>query len=176
MSKGQEERFCYSEKVASLRQFLLEKMRRLKAEVEDETIPKKNASIARSYIKKVEQILDSEYFTTFNRNLKVYELMERLKNDDVIFEEAIKGLKAKIKRKEDYIQNSDEFLLPDSFDIPDEREAHIYAIEERKREFLWELEKIRDELRTYEYRLELCRKLKGIICRPNGFFSAVYKE
>lgn len=170
-----EERFSYVNTVLALKQFLLEKKRKLNSDINNKTICVSNISKARAYIRLLEDLLKSEYFVGASLNKKVYQLMERLKEEDITFKNEIARLESKIASMEEYLENAQEFTISDSFNIPDEREVHISAINKKRQEYKWEIEAVRDELNGYNYRLKLCRDLKGIICRPNGFFSSIYK-
>lgn len=175
MAYKAEERFSYVNTVLALKQFLLEKKRKLNSDINTKIISTSNISKARSYIRLLEEMLKSEYFVGTNLNLKVFKLMERLKDEDVMFKNKISELESKIASMEAYLETSDEFTISDSFNIPDESDDHSDAISVRRQEYKWEIEAVRDELNGYNYRLKLCRDLKGIICRPNGFFNSIYK-
>lgn len=175
MAYKAEERFSYVNPVLALKQFLLEKKRKLNSDINTRVIPTSNVSKARGYIRLLEELLKSEYFIGANLNLKVFKLMERLKNEDAMFKEKISELESKIVNMEAYLETADEFTISDSFNIPDECDAQSDAVSKRRQEYKWEIEAVRDELNGYNYRLKLCRDLKGIICRPNGFFNSIYK-
>ena len=175
MATGQEARFDNFATILGLKQFLIEKKRKLEREIEERQIPSNKFGMAKGYIGKIEKILATEYFNGSNYSKKVFQLMNRLKEDDVIFLVKIQELQRKIQDMEIYLQTSDEFIFPVDFAIPDEAEYYLQAVEMRRREYLWKIEAVRDELKRYEYRLDLCRALKGIICRPNGYFGAIYK-
>ncbi len=176
MAKGLEKRFDYSATVYSFKQFLLEKRKTLLGDIATETITKRKAIIARQYVRKINALLRTDYFSSDYAEKKVYELMERLKEEDKTFQAEIAALTRKIREMETCIQERSELSLSSDYSIPDESEVHKLAIRNMKREYKMKIEAVREELRVYQYRLELCRGLKGIIQRPNGFFGAVYKD
>lgn len=176
MAYRTEERFSYVYTVSALRQFLLEKKRKLNSDINSKMICEDNIAKAKSYVKILDSILKSEYFVGKNLSMKVYQLMDRLKKEDVIFKEEIGKLEAKIAEMEYYMENAIEHTVSDEFNIPDEECDYAEAIMRKKQEYKWKIEAVRDELNGYNYRLKLCRDLKGIICRPNGFFSSIYRN
>ena len=173
MTTRRENCFYYIDKtvtISSLKQFLLEKKIRLKNSIDRREISDDKVDVARKYIRKIEDILRTEYFEVSELKLRVTELMVRLKNEDIYFKAEIEKLRKKLQTMEQYLRdiinaNNGGYI------IPDENELLKKSIMEYK----FEIEAVRDEIKAYEYRLILCRDLKGIICRPNGFFDAVYK-
>ena len=162
--------------VSALKEFLLEKKRKITMDINANVISFKNIEKAKSFVRLIEMMLATEYFNSNNSKYKVYELMQVLKDRDQVFERKIKELSSKIKTMEYNLDHSEEFNVPEGYVIPDEKDSYIMSIEPRRREYLWKIEAVRDELKAYEYKLKVCRNLKGIISRPNGFFSSVYKK
>lgn len=175
MAKGYEERFPYSKLTYHLEQFLLEKVRTLEKDIESELIVKKKAELARKYIAKVKAILQTKYFGKQMRDVYVYQLMEQLKQDCKEFNRKITDIENQIHCMEKILETSEEYNPKSDYMIPDEAAIHQQAIAKKRHQFCLEIQTVRDELKAYNYRLELCRNLQGIIARPNGFFSAVYK-
>ena len=155
---------------SSLRQFLLEKKIRLKNSIDRREVSDDKVDVARRYIRKIEDILRTEYFETSELKVRVTELMTRLKKDDIYFKAEIESLRKKLLSMEQCLRDS-RTANHNGYMIPDESEF----LEKSIMEYKMEIECVRDEMNAYEFRLILCRDLKGIICRPNGFFDAVYK-
>lgn len=175
MAKTTEERFNNFATVYDLKQFLLAKKSRLERDISQRKITDDRVGMARGFIKKIDEILRTEYFKATNYETKIYELMRILKDDDIVFQKAISSTEAEIKKMEADLENFEEDNMDLGYSIPGEIEEYQRAIEMKKREAFWKVESVREELNGYKYRLELCRKLKGIMCRPDGFFSSVYK-
>ena len=170
MAKSQEERFPHWKTVGSLKQFLLEKKRRIDSGISDGTISK--VSTAEEYLAKISVILDSNYFKFPNTRLTIKEFMVMLKKEDIILKEEIEKFQKKIELEEEEITNFSESKAHRDFSIPDEDEIFLAANTQATME---KLTRLREELSDYQYRLRVCRWIKGIICRPNGFFEAVWK-
>jgi len=175
MAKPTEDRFNNFATVYDLKQFLLAKKSRLEKDISERTFSDDKTNVAKGFIRKIDEILRTEYFKATNYNTKIYELMRVLKDDDVIFQKKIGDLEKKITELEDRMKNLEADNADSGYVIPGESEDYNNAIEMKKREIFWRVEGLREELNAYKYRLELCRKLKGIMCRPDGFFASVYK-
>ena len=170
MANSQEGPFPYWKTVYSLKQFLLEKKRRIDSEISDGIIL--NVNKAEDYFIKISDILDSKYFKYPNTSLTVKELMVLLKKEDAILKEEIEKVKELLKSEEEALANFSESKAHREFLIPDEEEIYLSANRQHANQ---KIATIREELKSYEYRLRICRDLKGIICRPNGFFNTVWK-
>ena len=175
MAKPTEERFNNFATVYDLKQFLLEKRARLEREIKERKFADDKIGMAMNFVGKINEILGTVYFKATNYGTKIYELMRRLKEDDVDFGKEIGRLEEEIKKMEYKLEHFESDNLDPEYAIPGEIKEYQMAITTKKREYLWNVEKVREELRVYKYRLELCRKLKGIMCRPNGFFGSLYK-
>lgn len=175
MAKGQEERFSYSKLIYHLEQFLLEKVKKLEKDISSEIIVKKKANLARQYIAKVNAILQMEYFGKNKYDIPIYKFVEILKQDCQKLNQKRNELQMQIHNMEKNLETSIEFKLQSEYSIPDEAEIQKQAINVKRHQYMLEIETVRDELKVYQYRWELCRNLQGIIARPNGFFSSVYK-
>lgn len=175
MAKGFEERFPYSKLVYHLEQFLLEKVKVLEKDILSEVIVKNKAKLARQYIEKIRAILQMEYFGNSKYDVPVYKLVEILKQDCQSLNQKKIELQKKVHDMENVLETSVEYNPQSDYSIPDEAEIQRQAINAKRHQYLLEIETVRDELRLYQYRWELCRNLQGIIARPNGFFSSVYK-
>ena len=175
MAKTPEERFNNFATVYDLKQFLLGKKSRLEREISERLFSDDKTNVAKGFVKRIEEILRTEYFKATNYNMKIYELMRVLKDDDVIFQKKIGDLEKKIAELENRTENLEVNDADSGYVIPGEAEDYKNAIEMKKREIFWRVEGLREELNAYKYRLELCRKLKGIMCRPDGYFASIYK-
>lgn len=176
MGTTAEKRFDYNHTVSDLKQFFKSKRRQLENDIVYRTISDKQMDVARKYISIVESVLNSSYLQSCNYSLKVHELMAILKEDDVTINKEIEACKAKIRSMDRYLNASNEEIMAvTDFGIPDEIEIQKASIIAMKRDLLRKIEVAENELERCEYRLKLCRNLKGMICRPNGFYNAVYK-
>jgi len=170
MAKRQKERFPYWKTVYSLKQFLLEKKRRIDSGIATGTILREN--VAENYLIKISDILNSKYFEDLNLSLKIGKLMTLLIEEDCVLNQEIERLRGDIRREEELLATFSESKAHRDFAIPDEAELYLIATRQNMQA---KLKKIREELRVYEYRLRVCRDLKGIISRPNHYFDAVWK-
>ena len=176
MGTTAEKRFEYSRSVSDLKQFFYGKKRQLENDIIYRTISDSQMDVARKYISIVESVLKSTYLQSCNYALKVHELMAILKEDDVAINKEIETCKWNIRRMQQSLNASNEEIMAIAdFTIPDEMELQQESIIAMKRDFLRKIEVAENELERCEYRLKLCRNLKGMICRPNGFYNAVYK-
>lgn len=176
MGTTAEKRFDYNHTVSDLKQFFKVKKRQLENDIIYRTISDKQMDVARKYIAIVESVLKSSYLQSCNYSLKVHELMAILKEDDVTINREIEVCKLKIRRMQQYLNASNEEIkVLTDFAIPDELDIQQESIIAMKRDLLRKIEVAENELERCEYRLKLCRNLKGMICRPNGFYNAVYK-
>lgn len=176
MGTTAEKRFEYNHTVSDLKQFFKNKKRQLENDIIYRTISDKQMEIARKYIAIVDSVLTSSYLQSCNYALMVHELMTILKEDDVTINKEIEACKAKIRSLDRYLNASNEEIMAVAdFAIPDEVELQQQSIVAMKRELLGKIEVAENELERCEYRLKLCRNLKGMICKPNGFYNAVYK-
>lgn len=170
MAKSQEERFPHWKTVYSLKQFLLEKKRRIDSGISDGTISK--LGVAEEYVAKISSVLNSNYFKFPNTRITIKEFMAMLKKEDILLKEEIEKLQSEIKLEEEKLADFSESKYHCDFLIPDEEELFLEANKQTAAE---RMAKIREELSDYQYRLRVCRWIKGIICRPDGFFEAVWK-
>ena len=125
MTSRAEARFSYIKTVESLRQFLLEKKRKINTEVSSKAICENNIARAKGFINLIEELLKSEYFVGRNLHIKVFQLMDSLKKEDVVFKTKIGLLEQKIENMESYLEVSDEFKINTDFSIPDEQKTGV---------------------------------------------------
>ena len=172
MTKVQEERFYYLETVSALKQFLLEKKRRLIKRLEKKEHSEETKK-AQKYLSLLEAVLTSSYFFEEFKYQKVYQLMQRLKEDDRLLKKEIEDLKKKLGDMELYLATTDEFSIPEDYAISDERKDLEDVLNAKRKEYERKITLIREEMREKQINLSICRNLKGMICRPHGFFDAV---
>lgn len=173
MSKKQEERFYYFETVSALKQFLLEKKRRLIREKGKKNDSEEEKRKLQKYLNILERVLTSHYFSDELKHQKVYQLMQKLKEDDVILKKRIESLQKKVEEMKQYLETTEDFSIPEDYAIADERKDLEEALWIKRKEYEWEIALIQEEMREMEMNLSICRNLKGMICRPHGFFDAV---
>jgi len=171
-----EKRFEYSKNVSELKQFIKGKKWQLQEDITCRTISDNRVKTAKRYIGIIECVLGSEYLRGSKLSLKVFELMEILKTDDISLKKKIEEAQRQLKRMSYFMNASvEELMAVKEYGIPDEFGIHQNSIISMKRELLAQIETIEEELKRYRYRLKQCRDLKGMISRPNGFYRAVYK-
>lgn len=175
MSKKQEFCFNYKYTVFELKQFHLRKKRKLEDEIREKSFSVDKIPVAQKYVTIVNSVLKSDYFKGNMQNCLVGDLMRWLKEDDAIFVKKIEELKKKIQSMKANLKMFEQSGVNNGYIIPDESIDYEASFEERKRKYLWEIEAVQGELNDYEYRLRLCRNLKGMIQRPDGFYNAVYR-
>lgn len=102
--------------------------------------------------------------------------MEILKEDDVYYKQIEANLERKLSKMNRYLNASNEELMAvHEYGIPDEFELHEASVISMKRELLSKIEATEVELERCKYGLKQCRNLKGMICKPEGFYNAVYR-
>lgn len=176
MSKARELHFSFQSSTLVLRQFLLRKKTTINEEIKEKKFSEEGLQKVYKYLQIVDAILKSEYFVGKNLNVRVGDLMTRLKREDVDFNIEIKDLQ-KQKEEKEYQRNVCEGKKTEGggYAIPSESQEYFESLERRSRELVFDIERIQSDIKGYEYRLWLCRNLKGIIMRPEGFFSSIYK-
>ena len=172
MVKGQEEWFYHLETVSALKQFLFEKKRSLIRKLEKVEHSEENKKVQK-YLDILEQVLNSCYFSDDFKYQKVYQLMRKLKEDDMILKKRIGDLQKKSHEMEQYLATTNDFSIPEDYAISDERNDLEEALKIKKKEYECEIALVREEMRENQVSLRVCRNLKGMICRPHGFFDAV---
>lgn len=175
MFQKREYPFNYKYTVFELKQFHLRKKRKLEDEIREKSFSDDKIPVAQKYIRIIESVLKSDYFRGNMVDCMVGDLMKWLKEDDVIFVNKIEELKKKIQSMKANLKMFEQSGANSGYIIPDESIDYEASFEERKRKYLWEIEAVQGELNDYEYRLRLCRNLKGMIQRPEGFYNAVYR-
>lgn len=176
MGTTAEKRFEYNHSVSDLKQFFYGKKRQLENDIINRTISDAQMDVARKYIGIIDTVIKSKYLQSANYVLKVHELMRLLKEDDVEINKEIEMIERKLRRMQHYLDASNEELFAfKDFGIPDEFELQRESVISMKKELLRKFDAVEEELKRCKYRLKVCRDLKGMICRPNGFYNAVYK-
>ena len=105
MAKPTEDRFNNFATVYDLKQFLLAKKSRLEREISERMFSDDKTIVAKGFIRKIDEILRTEYFNATNYDIKIYELMRVLKDDDVIFQKKIGDLEKKITELKNRMEN-----------------------------------------------------------------------
>ena len=166
MATKQEERYPGVNHVSDLRRFLRGKVRHMNELLA--TCKAKDEKKVKSYISMVTEILALDYF---KKDINVYTLMKCLKAETFDIDETSNVIKEEIKELDRQIEEKQMELCEDESLIPDEQKDFLEA----RRHSVAALRLKRYQLDEYLHCLEreknLLHNLKGIICRPEGFFS-----
>lgn len=174
MAGIQEKSFDYQKPLLFMEKFLLEKKRRIENAISENLGI--DIIVAYSFLEKIEDILNSSYLDYFKVNDMYYtvgKLMSVLVSEEKTLKAAVEALEERKVEKQNEIFECYESKHHQSIVIPDEAESY-YASKIAKMKL--ELSYIREELEAAQKNLRVCRDLKGIISRPNGFFEAVWKK
>ena len=167
MSKPTEERFPGSNPISELEAYLKDMKKKIRKKVDKEKVqdPKK----AKNFIRLIEDVLELTYFEL---DINVFTLMSYLKEDSRRLETEITKYKeqaVEAKNAVEALQQEPE--VDPSYLIPDEWKAQREAAKKKlgdAREDLYALESVIDNLMREK---QLLHRLKGMICRPKGFFA-----
>lgn len=167
MSKPTEERFPGNNPISGLEAYLKDMRKKLKKKVDKEKVddPKK----AKNFILLIEDVLDLSYF---EMDIDVFTLMSYLKEDSRRLDKEIykyEVLVAEAKKAVEALQQEPE--VDPSYLIPDEWKAQREAAKKKlgdAREEVYALDSVIADLKREK---QLIHRLKGMICRPKGFFA-----
>lgn len=166
MAKTPEERYPGTNHVHDLQSFLWGKifyMKKLLA-----TGKAKDSVKVQNFISMVYGILQLE---CFEADINVYTLMKCLKEETQELDKEREQWKEKIRSVEQRIREEQSKMYDTEYSIPDEMIEFVEA--ERACIAQMKFEKLRYEemLGMLEREKDLINNLKGIICRPKGFFE-----
>ena len=170
MSNKDEKAYNYGAIVWKLYDFLLAKRSQLILRRKECKVAEKGK--VNEFIELVEDALDSKYFQRKNLYVKVRDLMVKLKADDVMMKAQIDGLNRRIQEIEELMEES-AYTYDEAYAIPDEAQDRDLALKYERAKFEEEMVSIRYEIDDIKQKLKICRNIKGIISRPNGFFEKV---
>ncbi|MBO5178863.1 MAG: hypothetical protein J6B87_00735 [Clostridia bacterium] len=167
MSKPTEERFPGYNSVSELEAYLKDMRKKIRKKIEKDKVedPKK----AKNFILLIEDVLGLSYF---EMDINVFTLMFYLKEDSRRLETEIAKYKAQAdeaKKAVEALQQEPE--VDPSYAIPDEWKQQREAAQKKlcnAREDLYALESVIEDLMREK---QLLHRLKGMICRPKGFFA-----
>lgn len=173
MSNKDEKAYNYGAIVWKLYDFLVAKRSQLILRRKECKVAEKGK--VNEFIELVEDALDSKYFQRKNLYVKVRDLMVKLKADDVMMKAQIDGLNRRIQEIEEFmIESADTY--DEAYAIPDEAQDWDLALKYKRAKLEEEMVSIRYEIDEIKQNLKICRNIKGIISRPNGFFEKVLPQ
>lgn len=167
MSKPTEERFPGNSSISEFEAYLKDMKKKIRKRTEKEKV--KDPKKAAAFIQLIADILDLSYF---EMDINVFTLMSYLKEDSRRLETEIAKYKAQAdeaKKAVEALQQEPE--VEPSYLIPDEWKAQREAAKKKlgdAREDLYALESVIEDLMREK---QLLHRLKGMICRPTGFFA-----
>lgn len=162
-----EERFPGERSIAELKKYLKSMQKKIKQKIERGKV--ENPDKAKSFIRLIEDVLNLNYF---EMDINVYTLMNYLKEDSQRLDMEIFKYEARAKEaKVAYDALDTEPEVSEAYMIPDEW-RQVREEEQRKRNVarqdLYAINTVIDEIKREKY---LIQRLKGMICRPKGFFA-----
>lgn len=175
-AKVLEHRFSYNAQVLQISKYLLVVQRKIGTDIDSGRIPEKNVEKAKNYLKLIDNILRSEYMNGNYLTMRIMELMNILKDDDRELNDKINFNNNKIKRLEEVLDTSPEYTIPEAYVIPSEIELFTWSIRSKREKLEAEIKTLKIDVQLYKSDLKICRDLKGIICRPHGFFEILYRS
>ena len=167
MSKPTEERFPGNNPISELEAYLKDMRKKLKKKVDKEKV--KDPKKAQNFIRLIEDVLELTYFEL---DINVFTLMSYLKEDSRRLDMEIskyEALVAEAKKAVEALQQEPE--VDHSYLIPDEWKAQREAAKKKlgdAREEMYALDSVIADLKREK---QLLHRLKGMICRPKGFFA-----
>lgn len=167
MAQNVEERFPGIDSVGALAHFLKSTKHSIWLRIQKGEV--KDSKKAQNFVALIEEVLELPYF---DMDVNVYGLMGFLKEDGCRFKEQIVGYKkelAEAKERLETIIKAPEidgtFVIPDEWkELHKARESQIAEA----RQDVYSIQSVIDEL---EHECNLIHRLKGMICRPKGFFA-----
>lgn len=162
-----EERFPGYQSISEFEAYLKDMRKKIRKKIDKEKV--EDAEKARNFIRLIDGVLCLSYF---EMDINVFTLMSYLKEDSRRLETEIakyEAQAAEAKKAVEACQQEPE--VDDSYVIPDEwkqlREAAKKKLGDARQE-LYAIGTVIDELKREK---QLLHRLKGMICRPKGFFA-----
>lgn len=167
MAKATEERFPGYQAISELEAYLKDMRKRIRKKVEKEKV--EDAEKAKNFIRLIEDVLDLSYF---EMDINVFTLMSYLKEDSQRLDSEIAKYEAQAKEAKSAVEAlQQEPEVDTAYVIPDEwkeqRDASKKKLSDARQE-LYAISTVIDELKREK---QLIHRLKGMICRPKGFFA-----
>lgn len=167
MAKATEERFPGYQAISEFEAYLKDMRKKIRKKVEKEKV--ENPEKAKNFIRLIEDVLDLSYF---EMDINVFTLMSYLKEDSVRLDTEIAKYEAMAKEAKKAVEACQQEPEVDAaYIIPDEwrqqREAEKKKLSDARQE-MYAISTVIDELKREK---QLIHRLKGMICRPKGFFA-----
>ena len=166
MAKQQEERFNGYASTYELRAYIRKKLRSLAGAIANGTA--KDTMKTGNYIVMLEDILELPYYESCPN---VFYLLHHLKEVTMEIDDRLKMATEEVERLR---ERADEINLAEAEEgylIPDEESEYLNSLKEKARELWEEIILTEADIEALQREKQLCNNLKGIICRPEGFFK-----
>lgn len=162
-----EQRFPGSKSVSALESYLKSMKKKINHSIEKGKV--ENLDKARAFMNLIDDVLGLPYF---EMDIDVYTLMDYLKEDSRQLDSEISVYQVQLeKAKKAYEMVCNEPNVSETFVIPDEW-RQVREAEQKKRNearlALYAITTFIEEIKKEKY---LIQRLKGMICRPKGFFA-----
>ncbi len=169
-----EKRFPGDATVHDLKKYLKKMKKKIRKKIEKEKV--KDAEKANNFIRLISDVLQLPYFKTA-KDESVNVLMSYLKNDSENCAKLISKLETRIREAKARIENLNQQIAdlgsPIDITVEEWKERHFefeeQLNEERKAMFL-----AQKDIRELKNKRKLIQRLKGMICRPKGFFAKLW--
>lgn len=162
-----EERFPGKYSVSELELYLIEMKKKINRKIKKEKV--ENVPKAEAFVRLVDDVLKLSYF---KMNIDVFTLMNYLKEDSRRLDKEISMYQLELEEAKKTCEAiAKEPEVSEKYAIPDEwrqmREAEMQKRNDARQE-LYALTTVINELKREK---QLLNRLKGMICRPKGFFA-----
>ncbi len=162
-----EERFPGHYSVSELEMYLIEMKKKINRKIKKEKV--ENVPKAEAFVRLVDDVLKLSYF---KMDINVFTLMSYLKEDSRRLDKEISMYQLQLEEAKKACEAiSKEPEVSEAYAIPDEwrqmREAEMKKRNDARQE-LYALTIAVNELKREK---QLLHRLKGMICRPKGFFA-----
>lgn len=162
-----EERFPGYQSIFELKAYLKDMRKKIRRRIEKEKVEDRKK--AEGFIRLIEDVLDLEYF---EMDINVYTLMSYLKEDSQRLDVEIlkyEALAKEAKKAVEALQQEPEVDI--AYAIPDEWKQQREATKKKLCDARQELYAIGTVINKLKREKQLLHRLKGMICRPKGFFE-----
>ncbi len=162
-----EERFCGKAPVSELKNYLKDMRKNIRKKIEKEKV--KDSAKATNFVRLIEDVLELPYF---DMEVDVYTLMGFLKEDTTILARQISSCEKQLEEAKNAVEAiKQEPDVSPSYAVPDEWREQYAAKQQRLKEARENMYAINTVIEEFKRERMLVQRLKGMICRPKGFFA-----
>lgn len=164
-----EERFPGNQSVAELESYLKDMAKKIKNKLERGRV--NNKAKAKAYVSMIEDVINLNYF---KMDIDVYTLMSFLKEDSRRLDVEISKYEVQKKdARKAYEALCTEPEVSEAYMIPDEWRQQREAEQNKRNEARQDLYAITTVIEELKREGKQIHWLKGMICRPKGFFAKI---